>query len=1216
MGRRLVANKRFGAMAATVCVVLLSLSATVVIADASSRPVSATTSPTDGATRGADNYRSGWYPDQTTLTPALVTGGTFGQLFKTAVNGSVYGQPLLDDNQVLVNTENNYSYGLNPVTGAILWSRQYGSPVLASELGCSDLTPNMGITSTAVVDQSTDTEYLVDNQYLSGESGPQAYFMHALKLDDNGAEESGFPVEIEGTAANDSEQTFNPEYEIQRPGLLLLGGVVYVAFAGHCDITPYQGWIAGVSEGGTLTTMWTDAGEGTSLGGGIWMSGGGLVSDGPGTILFTTGNGESSGDTPGGTIPGDTPPADLGESVVRVNVQPNGSLKAVDFFAPYDAPSLDGNDLDFGAGSPIALPDQYFGTASIPHLAVAVGKEGYVYLLNRDNLGGEGEGPNGTDDVVGRYGPNGGVWSSPAVWPGNGGWIYIPTASGSPSGGGSSGFMDAYQYGLDGSGNPSLSLAGQSSDGFGFGSSAPVVTSNGTTSGSALMWTVWSPNTTGVGAQLRAYNPVPVDGVLQEVWSAPVGTSSKFNPPGVGGNRLYVGTRDGNVIGFGAPIAAPVTAPPPTFPATVIGHSSTETLTVTASSDITVTGVSVSAGAFTLGAPTPTLPATLGAGASLTIPVTFTPTAGGLAGASVTVTTEENGTAQVPLSATGDVSGPDLGVTTNGISFGGVPPGSVSSQQVGIFNDGSSPLTISSVKTPGPPFAALGVPADGDTIAAGGAVQVNVTFSPTAIGLYTDSLEVDSDGGDQTVTLTGTSTVSSVLTITPLSLNYGNVDLGRSATETFKLTDLGGSSLTISKSKPPDKGPFTAITTLGEGTTMVAGSSRVESVRFTPTAPGSTSDRWVITANDGKGVHTVTFTGNGIPPSVTTTSLPGAVQSAAYATTLAATGGMAPYRWAVVSGGLPSGLSLDPVDGVISGTPVAAGMSTFTVRANDTDQRSATATLSVEVSGTPETLDAPTVGIAPTPDGKGYWMADAVGGVRTLGDAGFYGSMAGQPLNQPIDHIVATPDGRGYWLVASDGGTFAFGDAPFYGSMAGRPLNAPIVDVAPTPDGRGYWLVASDGGIFAFGDAGFHGSMGGGRLNRPIVGIAADPRSGGYWLVASDGGIFAFGAPFFGSTGSLQLNRPVNGMAATTDGHGYWFVASDGGIFAFGDAGFHGSAGQLQLAAPVVGMAADPDTGGYWMVASDGGIFAYDAPFFGSGTIALLRASDRSPTPA
>ncbi len=510
----------------------------------------------------------------------------------------------------------------------------------------------------------------------------------------------------------------------------------------------------------------------TPQGGGIWQSGGGLVSDGPGTILITTGNGGCYGCTPNGTIPGDKPPADLGETVVRLDVQPDGSLKPVDFFAPYDAPALDTNDLDFGSGSPVALPDQYFGTASTPHLAIAVGKEGYVYLLNRDNLGGEGEGPNGTDNIVGRFGPNGGVWSSPAVWPGNGGWIYIPTASGGAAQHGSAGVMDAYQYGLTASGTPTLNLAGQSSDAFGFGSSAPVVTSNGTTSGSALMWTVWSPNGTGVGAQLRAYDPVPVDGKLKEIFAAPVGTSSKFNPPGVGGNRLYVGTRDGSVIGFGAPVSAPVTAASPTFPSTVVGKKVTETLRVTANSDITITKLSVSGGVFTLGSPSPALPAALGTGSSLTVPVTFAPTAGGLVGGSVTITTKADGSSDVPLSAIGEVNGPNLDVSTNGISFGGIPPGQQASQGVGFFNDGSSSLKISKVHEPGAPFSTSGAPVDGDTIAPGTEVFVNVSFSPKKVGLYTDTLEVDSNGGSQVVTLTGKSTPSSVLRITPESVNF------------------------------------------------------------------------------------------------------------------------------------------------------------------------------------------------------------------------------------------------------------------------------------------------------------------------------------------------------------------------------------------------------------------------------------------------------------
>ena len=106
-------------------------------------------------------------------------------------------------------------------------------------------------------------------------------------------------------------------------------------------------------------------------------------------------------------------------------------------------------------------------------------------------------------------------------------------------------------------------------------------------------------------------------------------------------------------------------------------------------------------------------------------------------------------------------------------------------------------------------------------------------------------------------------------------------------------------------------------------------------------------------------------------------------------------------------------------------------------------------------------LVTPVVGMASTPNGSGYWLTDAAGGVSAHGSAVNYGSLAGQPLNAPIAHIVSTPDGHGYWLVAADGGIFAFGDAPFYGSMGAGHLNAPVVDMAPTHDGHGYWLVAS-----------------------------------------------------------------------------------------------------------------------------------------------------------
>ena len=157
----------------------------------------------------------------------------------------------------------------------------------------------------------------------------------------------------------------------------------------------------------------------------------------------------------------------------------------------------------------------------------------------------------------------------------------------------------------------------------------------------------------------------------------------------------------------------------------------------------------------------------------------------------------------------------------------------------------------------------------------------------------------------------------------------------------------------------------------------------------------------------------------------------------------------------------------------------------------------------------------------------------------------FYGSLGAAHLNAPIVGMAATPDGAGYWLVAADGGIFAFGDASFHGSLGALHLNAPIVGMAATPDGNGYWLVAADGGVFSFGDAAFHGSLGALHLNAPIVGMAATPDGAGYWLVAADGGVFTFGdAGFYGSLPGqgIVAPAPVDAIAASPDGQGYWLV--------------------------------------------------------------------------
>jgi uncharacterized protein YkwD/ribosomal protein L24E len=236
-------------------------------------------------------------------------------------------------------------------------------------------------------------------------------------------------------------------------------------------------------------------------------------------------------------------------------------------------------------------------------------------------------------------------------------------------------------------------------------------------------------------------------------------------------------------------------------------------------------------------------------------------------------------------------------------------------------------------------------------------------------------------------------------------------------------------------------------------------------------------------------------------------------------------------------------------------------------------------------------LNAPIVGMASTPTGKGYWLVASDGGIFRYGDAGFYGSAGGIHLNKPIVGMAATPTGKGYWLVASDGGIFRYGDAGFYGSMGGRALNKPVVGMASTPTGKGYWLVASDGGIFRFGDANFYGSTGGIRLNKPIVGMSATPSGHGYWLVASDGGIFRFGtATFYGSTGSRHLLAPVIAMAKVPNGAGYWLLGRDGAIYNFGTAKFYGSGTTVIGGQPAAAFAAPPANDGYWITTNAGAV--------------------------
>jgi hypothetical protein len=496
-------------------------------------------------TQAADNARDGWYQDEPTLTPALVGSPQFGQLWSAPVNGQVYAQPLGVGSTLFVATEKNWIYSLDQATGAVLAARQVEpNDWQAADLQCGDLTPDVGITGTPVIDTATNTAYFFAKSYARVGGGAAIWQAHAVDATTL-VERCGFPVIISGVAQNDSTLTFDPTHQAQRAGLLLLNGVVYAGFGSHCDTGPYQGWIAGVSTSGQLVTLWTtEPGQGPDANGAIWQGGSGLASDGDGSIFFATGNGTS----PSAPVAGSTPPNALGDAVVHVAVQGNGTLRATDFFMPHEATTMDPDDLDLGSGGTVLLPDAW-GTATVPHTAVQIGKEGILYLLNRDSLGGYQQGSNGGDQVVQEVTDReGDVYGRPAVWPGDTGYVYLTTSTGFYDEG--AGPLYAYAHGV-GAGQPTLTFAGQSTDTFDANSGSPVVSSDGTTSGSALVWTVRMTDESGANAELRAYDAVPVDGTLHLRFRAPVGTAAKFASPGLANGRVFVGTRDGTVVAFG-----------------------------------------------------------------------------------------------------------------------------------------------------------------------------------------------------------------------------------------------------------------------------------------------------------------------------------------------------------------------------------------------------------------------------------------------------------------------------------------------------------------------------------------------------------------------------------------------------------------------------------------------------------------------------------------
>lgn len=226
--------------------------------------------------------------------------------------------------------------------------------------------------------------------------------------------------------------------------------------------------------------------------------------------------------------------------------------------------------------------------------------------------------------------------------------------------------------------------------------------------------------------------------------------------------------------------------------------------------------------------------------------------------------------------------------------------------------------------------------------------------------------------------------------------------------------------------------------------------------------------------------------------------------------------------------------------------------------------------------------------------GVGYWTTATNGRVAAV-NARHLGSTGSQSLNAPIIGLASTPSGRGYWQLGADGGVFAFGDAHWYGSTGGLPLRRPVVDLASTPAGKGYWLAGADGGVFTYGDAGFFGSAGDVRLRRPIVALSPSPSGEGYFLFAQDGGVFTYGDAIYQGAAADRVGTWVVDGAANPDGLGYWLVEADGTVHAFGEARPLGGVPGTARCRPPGTVAIQPTTTGlgYWLLAADGDVFAF-----------------------
>ena len=511
-----------------------------------------------------DLARDGANSQEYALTTANVNAATFGKLFSCTVDGAIYAQPLwvanllvngAMHNVVFVATQHDglFAFDADAAPCVQLWQANLidsNHGAVAGEItvptgptnflvggGDGDIRPEVGVTGTPVIDPAAGILYVVS---VSVEANLTTFHqrLHAIDLR-TGNEKTGSPTEIAasypGTGDGGSTVTFVAQEELQRPGLALVNGTVYIAWASYEDTAPYYGWLIGYTYNGTSLTQSSVFNVAPNTGeGGIWMSGAAPAADSAGNLYFMTGNAVFDANSL-------SPPTnDYGDSMLKLS----GSLAVLDYFTPSNYAQANTSDIDFGSGGAPLLADLPAGSP-VTHIAMGGGKDGNVFVVNRDAMGGLGDSSALESFYVDAQTGIGHIFSSGAFWNSQ---FYIASVN-----------QLLFAYRLNAS-IPSFTQASASpllGGVFGFPGSTPSVSANGNANG-----IVWALNTnqycTGQAAAcgpavLHAYD---ASNVATELWSSSVvgadaaGNAVKFAVPTIANGKVYVGTRGNDSNSF------------------------------------------------------------------------------------------------------------------------------------------------------------------------------------------------------------------------------------------------------------------------------------------------------------------------------------------------------------------------------------------------------------------------------------------------------------------------------------------------------------------------------------------------------------------------------------------------------------------------------------------------------------------------------------------